>query len=128
MSEPRLVKYAGPSGRATPFEMAGLGANPRAAYAEWHSGEKYTCPTSGSMRSRSVRPIAYRLSPDVDMAWHPSDGTTGPRGGRDDQRGDRGGAGRGAAGRPVRVQRAERSGQPGPERMGLLRADPLVVR
>ncbi len=41
MTDPRLVKYAGPSGSWTPVgEVAGLGENPRSAYATWHSGEK----------------------------------------------------------------------------------------
>jgi hypothetical protein len=32
MTEPRLVKYAGPSGNSTPLdEVAGLGENPRPA-------------------------------------------------------------------------------------------------
>src|SRR5262245_58129864 len=42
--DPRLQKYAAPSGSATPFLSAGLGEKPRPAYAAWHSGEKYTCP------------------------------------------------------------------------------------
>ena len=40
MTEPRLVKYAAPSGRATPLASPGLGWKPSAAYAAWHSGEK----------------------------------------------------------------------------------------
>ncbi len=32
-TEPRLQKYAGPSGIATPPTSVGLGENPRAAYA-----------------------------------------------------------------------------------------------
>src|SRR5690348_8221356 len=35
--DPRLQKYAGPSGSATPFRSAGLGEKPSCAYSAWHS-------------------------------------------------------------------------------------------
>ena len=54
-AEPRLQKYAGPSGSCTPLAMVpGLGPNPSATYASWHSGEKSTWPTNGSMVPRMV--------------------------------------------------------------------------
>ena len=73
-AEPRLVKYAGPSGRATPLGRApGLALKPSASYRAWHSGEKYTCPTSGSMR-RARRRAPSRtssLAAGVGMAGPP---------------------------------------------------------
>ncbi|MEY2591580.1 MAG: hypothetical protein QOJ67_3564 [Acidimicrobiaceae bacterium] len=42
------MKYAGPSGNATAPADAGLALKPSAAYAAWHSGEKYTWPVTGS--------------------------------------------------------------------------------
>src|SRR5437762_2659627 len=40
---------------ATPSTSAGLGLKPSASYSLWHSGEKYTCPTTGSRAFASRR-------------------------------------------------------------------------
>src|SRR5690348_16700764 len=58
--DPRLQKYAGPSGSATPFRSAGLGEKPSCTYSAWHSGEKYTCPAKGSITAASL--LAFALS------------------------------------------------------------------
>src|SRR5690348_13727799 len=58
--DPRLQKYAEPSGRATPLRSAGLGGKPSCAYSAWHSGEKYTCPAKGSIAAASF--LAFALS------------------------------------------------------------------
>src|SRR5436190_16489148 len=58
--DPRLQKYAEPSGSATPFLSAGLGGKPSCAYSAWHSGEKYTCPAKGSITAASL--LAFALS------------------------------------------------------------------
>src|SRR4029077_19496970 len=42
-NDPRLQKYADPSGIAIPWRSAGLGEKPRVTYRAWHSGAKYTC-------------------------------------------------------------------------------------
>jgi len=41
-NDPRLVKYAGPSGAATSPNLPGLGANPSFSYAACASGAKNT--------------------------------------------------------------------------------------
>ena len=55
------MKYAGPSGIATRPSRPGLGANPRRAYAAWHSGAKNTWPITGSSAAASERLLRNRV-------------------------------------------------------------------
>jgi hypothetical protein len=63
--DPRLQKYAEPSGRATPFLSAGLGEKPRRTYAAWHSGAKYTCPAKGSIAAASLLAFVRNSSSSI---------------------------------------------------------------